>query len=218
MKYFVAISLLALTLTFTVCSPVAITINGQDALPLIKSTPEGKWLTCIASKGPMDLRINKGAIEITSFTVDKIEENIRIPLRFAAIEKNNQRFSRSERLISFSKKGVPSISLKDRKISEEYLEASMDMNLENVILSSPEVSLAAQQLNFCNCFCGRKTLLLIPANPNSWYNGIAFSFDEKYSSHQTISSGKIDFVTDTGEFKIFGVKEINVIFSERAFQ
>ena len=55
------------------------------------------------------------------------------------------------------------------------------------------------------------------ANPNSWYKGIIFSFDEKCSSHKTIS-GKADFVTDIGEFKIFGVKEINVIFSERAFE
>ena len=106
MKHFLAVSLLAISLTFTACSPAAITINGQDALPLIKTTPEGKWLKCIPSEGRADnvtLSINKGAIEITSVTIDAIEADIRIPLRFAAIQKDHRRLSHYEKLRSFSK-------------------------------------------------------------------------------------------------------------------
>lgn len=217
MKYFVATSLLALTLTSTVCSASAITINGQDALPLI----DRKWLTCIPGDGVADnvsLRINKGAIEIISVTIDAIEADIRIPLRFAAIEKDNKRSRDSEKLKS--KIVDHSISFKNREIRDEekiYLEANTDMNLENVILQSPDILLAAKQLKFSDCFCGPKNLLLMSANPNSFYKAIVFSFDEKCLSHKTIN-GKIDFETDAGELEILGVKEINIIFSDWVFE
>jgi hypothetical protein len=223
MKHFAAANFLALTLTFTVCSSNAITINGQDALPLIKLTPEGKQLKCIPNKEVVDnvsLRINKGAIEITPVTVDAIEAEIRIPLRFAAIQKDHKRLDHSERLRSFRTITGQSISFKEREISEKErisVEASMDIQLENVILQSPNIILAAKQLKFNNCFCGSKYLLVMSTNPKSLYKAIVFSFDEKCLSHTAIN-GKIDFETDTGELEILNVKEINIVFSERAFE
>jgi len=223
MKYFAVASLLTLVLTFAVHSSATITINGENAAHLIQSFPEGNFLKCLPNKeGGKDnvcLRINKGTIEITPVVIDRLEE-VRIPLRFDAIKKSNDRLSRSEKLRSFREIVDLSISFKDREISEKeevYLEAGMDMKLENVILRSPAVLLAAKQLNFKNCFCGPKRLLIMSANPNSLYKSIVFTFDKKSLSHKPIS-GKIDFETDTGELKIFGVKEINFVFSEHALK
>jgi len=195
-----------------------ILVNGTDLKEVVKSPDQA--LVCDSSgENNVCFSIKQGIIELGSADLQGLES---VKKQRDNLKMRKSSLKRLSAGTVFSSSSGKFITLSNAYITggnAVELQAGTHIELENVIIQSPEVLLECSKLQAWMCFIDADTVYIESSSPTSLIKSIRISFDRNATVPCCIQ-GTFDFESNETEglFYAVGAQKISILFSPEVFK
>lgn len=196
----------------------SIVVNGTDLKEVVKS-PDQALVCDVPGKNNICFSMKQGVIKMGAADLQGVDS---IKRQRHNLEIRKPSLTRLSTGTVFSSTSGKSITLPNVYISAGdavELRAGIQIELENVIIQSPEVLLECSKLQAWMCFIDADTVYIESSSPTSLIKSIRISFD-KNATVPCCIQGTFDFESNETEglFYAVGAQKVSILFSPAVFK